>query len=225
MGSDLDEMTARMRKLAGKGPSRAKALREPHTSIAKVMQDRGRKNSRTKGNSYELRIAKAFAQWSGEHIRRTPQSGGWSNAKFGVSADLVCDNPKWPFHIECKKREGWHLDDLITGIRPDDTRSIEAWWKQTVDSCPKKGYTKKGYTTTPMLVFARNRGPSLVMMRAWDLHNLDLDPTELPLFTVQSSAKLGDSTYDDRVVLTLDTFFANVRPPKHTKNHKKWSPT
>ena len=157
--NDLDAMTARMRKLAGKGPSRAKALREPITSIAKVMQDRGRKNSRTKGNSYELRIAKAFAQWSGEHIRRTPQSGGWSNAKFGVSADLVCDNPKWPFSVEVKKREGWHLDDLITGIRPDDSRSIEAWWKQTVDSCPKKGYT-----TTPMLVFARNRGPNLVMM-------------------------------------------------------------
>jgi hypothetical protein len=118
----LDVMREKLRAASGKGPSRKKALREPVTSINKVLSDRERKNSRVKGSTFELAVAKAWAKWSGEHVRRTPQSGGWSNAKFGVTADLVCDAKRWPFHIECFTGDTLVL--TIDGYRPISTINI-----------------------------------------------------------------------------------------------------
>jgi len=207
--TDLGALTAKMQKLSGKKPKRAAASQAPVTSIAKVKSARSRKNSRTKGNNYELRIAKRFAAWSGEVVRRTPMSGGWSSAKFGVTGDLVCDNPAFDLHVECKKREGWHLDDLLTGIRPDDSRSIEAWWKQTVESCPEGKMA--------VLVFARNQGPDLVMMIHGDL--VGLGPELAYAASSYPTLVLGA-----RILLTLDAFLAVVRPPKGCKNHKSWRP-
>lgn len=92
----------RLREKSGKGPSRAKAQREPVTSIAKVESDRSRKNSRVKGNRGELDVAKMFSLWSGEIVKRTPGSGGWGGAaEFGTTADLVCRKKSFPFHVEC----------------------------------------------------------------------------------------------------------------------------
>ncbi len=166
---ELSALKTELREAAGKGASRGKAGREPVTSIAKVQADRDRKNSRVKGCRGELDVAAAFARWSGEVVRRTPGSGGWSNAKFGVTADLVCVNKAFPFHVEVKHREGWTLDDLVTGARSDHDKSIVQWWKQCVDSCPK--FRQVGSATElakePLLVFRRNRQPWLVMMR-WD---------------------------------------------------------
>lgn len=160
------DLKQRLREASGKGPSRGKAGREPVTSIIKVEADRSRKNSRTKGNRAELNVAEMFSRWSGEVVRRTPQSGGWSSAKFGVTADLVCANPAFPFHVEVKHREGWTLDDLVTGVRREHDKSIVQWWKQCVESCPRpkrKLYDK--FDKEPLLVFRRNRQPWLVMFR------------------------------------------------------------
>lgn len=211
--SDLEEMRERMRKRAGKGARRKAAVREPETSIGKVerARDRKRKNSRTKGSNYERKIAKKWTAWSGEHIRRTPQSGGWSTARFGVTGDLVCDNPSFPFHIECKKREGWCLDDLLTGVRVRDTRSVMAWWEQTLKSCPPG--------KQPVLVFARNNQPDLMMLRQSYFVKLcgkDFTVEFLPHFTFALDSGVV-------VILALDDFFAKVRPPKGCAHRKGWS--
>lgn len=163
---DVRLLKGRLRDRAGKGVSRGKAGREPVTSVAKVEADRLRKNSRAKGNRAELDVAEMFSRWCGEVVRRTPGSGGWSNAKFGVTADLVCANRAFPYHCEVKHREGWTLDDLVTGVRKEHDKSIVQWWKQCVESCPQ-GKTKQGvaiFTKVPLLVFRRNRQPWLVMM-------------------------------------------------------------
>jgi hypothetical protein len=98
----LERTKDNLRAKAGKGPSRNQAQGEPITSIAKVESDRGRKNSRLKGNRGELDVAKVFSKWCGELVRRTPGSGGWGGAKeFGTTADLVCSNKAFPFHVEC----------------------------------------------------------------------------------------------------------------------------
>lgn len=161
----VSEMKRRLRGVAGKGSSQAKALRAPVTSIAKVEADRGRKNSRVKGSRAELDVARMFSEWCGEEVRRTPLSGGWSNARFGVTADLVCANPAWPFHCEVKHRERWCLDDLVTGRRSDGTESVVQWWLQCVRSCPTvPGFAgSKRFAKQPLLVFRRNRQPWLVM--------------------------------------------------------------
>lgn len=168
VAKDLDALKTALRVSSGKGSSRGKAGREPVTSIAKVESDRGRKNSRVKGNRAELDVAEMFSRWCGEVVRRTPGSGGWSNAKFGVTADLVCANRAFPYHVEVKHREGWALDDLVTGVRKEHDKSIVQWWKQCVESCPKMGNVvtsvARELAKEPLLVFRRNRQPWLVMM-------------------------------------------------------------
>jgi hypothetical protein len=61
-----------------------------------------RKNSRAKGCSFELQVAKLVQAWYGGTWKRTPLSGGWSKGKgdFDVAGDLVCDL-KHRLHVEC----------------------------------------------------------------------------------------------------------------------------
>lgn len=207
------ELKARLREASGKGPSRGKAGREPVTSIAKVEADRSRKNSRTKGNRAELDVAEMFSRWSGEVVRRTPQSGGWSSAKFGVTADLVCANPAFPFHVECKHRENWVLDDLVTGVRQEHDKSIVQWWKQCVESCPKKNGL---YTKEPLLVFRRNRQPWLVMLR---------DPLpDMPSRRVGvASFTIGFDTEPNVLVRLLSEFIRLQPVPRGLANYRKTS--
>lgn len=199
----LDRQKEKLRKTAGKGPSRSKAQREPKTSIEKVLSDRSRKNSRTKGNRGELDVAKMFSLWSGELVRRTPMSGGWSNAKFGVTADLVCSNKKFPFHVEVKHREGWTLDDLVTGARTEHDKSIVQWWKQCTESCPNG--------KLPVLVFRRNRQPWLVM--TWSELTSMRDGIVVTWITLDGvSRKLG--------IMLLSAFLEDIEVPHGLKNHR-----
>jgi hypothetical protein len=200
----LARVKAELRKKAGKGPSRSKALREPHTSIAKVEQDRSRKNSRVKGNRGELDVAKAFSLWCGEIVKRTPGSGGWGGAaEFGTTADLVCRKKAFPFHIEVKHREGWVLDDLVTGVRKEHDKSIVQWWKQCTETCPKG--------KLPVLVFRRNHQPWLVMTQS-ELTSMR-DGTMVTWVTLDGlRRKVG--------VMLLSTFLEGVEVPYGLKNHR-----
>lgn len=214
--SDLERMQRKLRALAGRGATRAAAAYEPVVSFAKVEQRRDKKNSHAKGSSYERKIAKKLATWSGEHIRRTPQSGGWSSARFGVTGDLVCANEKWPFHVECKKREGWCLDDLITGARARDTRSIAAWWTQTVSTCPPGKW--------PTLIFARNNQPDLMLMLSADYSKAtgrDCTAEFLPMLRFSFDGLSHGN--GDVVILALDDYLAKAKPPKGCKNRKSHS--
>ena len=202
-------MKERLRKEAGKGPSRTKAQRAPITSIAKVVQDRSRKNSRRKGNRNELDIAKVFSNWSGELVRRTPGSGGWSTAKFGVTADLVCPNKAFPFHVEVKNRDGWLLDDLVTGAREDHDKSILQWWIQCVTTCPGD--------KIPMLVFRRARQPWLAMIVTSSMPGVTM------LKNVVSTS-MGDEVnigFRDVSVVLLSSFLDAAVVPKGLKNYNK----
>jgi len=217
---DVRSLKARLRESAGKGASRGKAGREPVTSVAKVESDRARKNSRVKGTRAELDVAEMFSRWCGEVVRRTPGSGGWSSAKFGVTADLVCPNKRFPFHVEVKHREGWTLDDLVTGARREHDKSITQWWRQCVESCPKTVDDANRIDTRgrvllkkePLLVFRRNRQPWLVMMRR---HNplavhVDVAVFELPYVDAPSVA-----------VMRLDVFLDLEPVPRGLKNHRR----
>lgn len=201
----LTRTKEKLRKTSGKRPSRAKAQREPQTSIAKVESDRSRKNSRTKGNRGELDVAEVFSKWCGEVIRRTPGSGGWGGAKeFGTTADLVCKKKAFPFHVEVKHREGWVLDDLVTGARKEHDKSIKQWWIQCNESCPNG--------KMPVLVFRRNRQPWLVLTHAVLASPVE-DVITLWLTTGGPPRKVS--------VMTLSAFLANVSVPCGLNNHRK----
>lgn len=117
-------------------------------------------NGRRKGANYELKIAKLFGEAFGMEFRRTPLSGGWAKGNPGVSGDLVCmdlDPGAFPWHIECKRQEGWKLESIFT----DKKEWLNTWWKQASDECPKG--------KRPVLVFGRNRVPDLAMCKYYDI--------------------------------------------------------
>ena len=78
-------------------------------------------NSKAKGSSYELKIAKQLTAWSGYEFNRTPMSGGlrWQEDN-NISGDIVPPAElKFPFSVECKKREiDWDFDFLLKGTSP-----------------------------------------------------------------------------------------------------------
>lgn len=220
-GAALRSLKKKLRSGAGKGPSRGKAGRGPVTSVAKVEADRGRKNSRTKGSRAELDVAEMFSRWGGEVVRRTPLSGGWSSAKFGVTADLVCANPAFPFHVEVKHREGWVLDDLVTGVRNQHDKSVHQWWAQCLKSCPKRTSAADHgpiiFLKTPLLVFRRNHLPWMVMMQAEACEHDDVAASfTLPV----TSAGRPSSVVSSRVsVMLLGTFLELEPVPAGLANH------
>lgn len=219
---DLDKMRAKLAQISGKNARRSEQ-REPKRKTADAIvwnreRSKSAKRSKNKGSSYERKIAAKFSTWSGEVIKRTPQSGGWgSGSDFGVSGDLVCANPSFFYHIECKKREGWGLEDLLTGVRKRHSKSIIEWWDQTTKTCPAG--------KLPMLVFARNNVTDLCMLRRGDIrrvakHDFTLDFLPHFPFEMEGTVK-GDGPV---VIFALNDFLLKVRPPKGTKNRKKWKP-
>lgn len=205
----------KLRAKAGKGSSNGKAAREPVTSVARVMSARERKNSRTKGSRAELDVAKMFSKWCGEVVRRTPMSGGWSNARFGVTADLVCTKKAFP-HVEIKHHEEWFLDDLVTGAREDHKTSIRQWWIQCVESCPKAdGRLAK----LPLLVFRRNRQPWLVMLPRQALPYLAGVDFNYVEYWWQGFPDLTLDNVTNVIVMRLDSFLDTIEVPKGLRNH------
>lgn len=116
-----------------------------------------RKNSRAKGKTYERLVAKELGGWWGEPFRSTPGSGAlhWEQDSR-VAGDIVAPvDSKFPFTVECKKREGWYFDGLI-----NETGEIPSWWQQALEDAAR-------VDREPLLVFSKNRAPSYVMMH-WE---------------------------------------------------------
>lgn len=124
-----------------------------------------RKNSRSKGKGYERLVAKKLGEWWGEPFRSTPGSGALHWEKDNrVAGDIVAPvDSKFPFTVECKKREGWYFDALI-----NQTGEIPSWWQQSIDD-------GKRVDREPILIFSKNRAPNYVMLH-WELfERLGLD--------------------------------------------------
>jgi hypothetical protein len=121
-----------------------------HVMMAKI-------NSRSKGARAERKLAKLFAVWWGADFARTPLSGGFSTKQFredwNAAGDLVTPDPSFPFCVESKHVEGWHIEQLLTAPRSD----IYRWWFQTTQETPE------GHL--PLLVFTRNRQPYFFIMK------------------------------------------------------------
>ena len=127
------------------------------TKKAKKKHSR-RIHSGRKGKRAERALLDPLTAWWGYKFHRTPSSGAWGtqhkNEEF--SQDVICDDPNFPYDIEVKHCEGWHLEKLLTAPKND----IYRWWKQAVDQC---AYDKK-----PMLCFKKNRHPFIVATRIDD---------------------------------------------------------
>lgn len=150
------------------------------------------KNSRDKGNSFELLVAKAFNQHFAPHkFRRTPLSGGWSD-KADAKGDIVCidDKSDFLYCVECKNAEGWTLESLFT----DKHKWFDDWWTQAISECPKG--------KIPMLVFTRNHMPAFAAM--WACHCNDY----LYAYPITYIQKIHGN---DMVIGRFDEFLTNLK--------------
>jgi hypothetical protein len=106
------------------------------------------KNSKAKGNGFELTVAKMFTEWSGHKFMRTPMSGAIHNFNDKrVISDIVppLSVGEFPFSIECKNQEvPWDLDFILIG-----TSKIWEFWEQASGDA-------KSENLEPLLVFKKN---------------------------------------------------------------------
>lgn len=115
--------------------------------------------SRRKGSRTEREVARLLAEWLGGTWSRVPLSGGWgARRSFGTSGDIITSLPGFPFTIECKACEGWHLEQLFTA---PDRCALAGFWRQTRRQASEAG-------KRPLLVFTRNFQPLYAMLRADD---------------------------------------------------------
>lgn len=116
------------------------------------------KKSKTKGSGYERKVAKMLKSiWPDGDFERTPMSGG-SQLRVGwkLTGDIVTNSSTFDFCVECKKVEGWRLEQLFT----DSTALlIYKWWNQASEQAQ---LIKK----KPMLIFSRNNIEDFVAIKS-----------------------------------------------------------
>lgn len=126
-------------------------------------------NSKQKGSSFELKVAKLLTEWSGQEFHRTPMSGAlhWANDNRVISDIVPPQNlvdEGWPFSIECKKVESsWELNTFVEG-----TAQFWKHWKQCQDDANRE-------SMIPMLVFSKNYRDTYVAITQSTYHTLNLD--------------------------------------------------
>lgn len=124
-------------------------------------------NSKKKGNSFELKVAKMLTEWSGEEFHRTPMSGAlhWENDNR-VLSDIVPPQTLlgWPLSIECKKVEtSWEFSSLIEG-----TALFWRHWEQCWEDSQRENMI-------PMLIFNKNYREIYVAITVDTFQKLELD--------------------------------------------------
>src|SRR6056297_3912339 len=123
-----------------------------------------RKNSRTKGHSFERSVCKLLndklkIETTKYKWKRVPLSGGFDKQNFpGDIYTTGITRFSEMFSIECKFYKTWKLEDLINGNSP---RILE-WWKQASDDAA-------GAEKYPLLIFKKNNSKIYFMIREKDL--------------------------------------------------------
>lgn len=123
----------------------------------KTKKKKKRINSRTKGHSYERKMAKVLSKWSNIEIVRTPGSGSYDK-RGDLAPRQPEDKIKWVFNFEMKNSEQWNFSDLIKGTN-DNTGNygILDYWRQ----CTRDAKISQ---KIPVLVFTKNHEPSYCIL-------------------------------------------------------------
>lgn len=120
-------------------------------------------DSRAKGKAGERELARLFQAWwrqlePGCVFASTPASGGWSTpamrGEFLVAGDLCTTARRWPWTVECKRREGFSERELRAGRRSP----VWSWWAQCCRAAAEEG-------REPLLCFRRSREPWRALVR------------------------------------------------------------
>ncbi len=121
------------------------------------MAGKKRVNGKQKGNRGERQAYKILADWWGSKFTKTPGSGAFATitqrGDLNVAGDVSTEDPTFPFCVEVKWRESWHMEQLIKS----DECELWDWWEQTKRDAELAG-------KEPLLMFKRNHQPWYYMM-------------------------------------------------------------
>lgn len=138
-------------------------------------------NSKTKGSTFERKLAKMLSEWSGQEFHRTPMSGAlhWANDKRVISDIVppqVLVDAGWPFSIEAKCVEcSWEFNTFMEGT----SVTLQQHWKQCYEDSQREGLL-------PMLVFKKNRRDVYMMITESLFKELDIEPASYITVKTQS---------------------------------------
>lgn len=156
-------------------------------------------NSKQKGSNFERLVSKQLSAWYGEDFHRTPGSGNlhsWGS-DVRVRSDIVPPpDSTFPFSVECKKHEGWNLDQIV-----NSKGDFFNWWAQ----CSRDADEVK---KIPLLLFSKNRSPLYFAMRETEYFKIPF-PKKTPILgglSIPVIVGLADSLFlVDRA--TIDSIF------------------
>lgn len=163
------------------------------------------RNSKSKGNRYELQIAKTLTKWWGHEFNRVPQSGGlgWERDNR-IAGDIVPGpNADFPFTVEAKHREGgWTLESIILG-----RHDIKNWWAQVVRD-------SREVDTIPLLMFTRNYAEDFIMIPYKEQIYNDLVEEKQPVMraAIEYEIELTKQTELFDVLVTTQEGFMGFTP-------------
>lgn len=170
------------------------------------------KGSKTKGSSYERKVAKKLSTWWGDEFQRTPASGGlrWKSDNNVIGDIVPSPTANFPFVVECKHQEGgWTLESVIL-----NKLNVKEWWSQVVAD-GRRG--KK----TPLLMFTRNYAEDFVMMPYSEEVYQKLLDREHPLMRTCVAYTEEITGQEERfdVIVTSYTGFTSFEPEYWKKNY------
>lgn len=115
------------------------------------------RSSKNKGNSFERKVASLLQDWwyPGFVFKRTPLSGGALSAKeFNVCGDVVSNDPRFPFVVECKHTKA--ISGLHNLLSPD-SKLLQFWEQAKTQADQLVGFKY------PLLVFRWNNSQIFCM--------------------------------------------------------------
>lgn len=147
--------------------------------------------SRRKGVGAERALARRFAEWWKGQVQRTPMSGAY-DPEWRLAGDLMFVDP-WPFEVEIRNRENWHLEQLF---ETPQVGPIPKWLEE-IDGRAHMSHLR------PMLIVRRNFVPALLCIRIDDLNSMRWQRGRADIVCVP---------HPKWVIMALETFFVRVTP-------------
>lgn len=194
-------------------------------------------NSRNKGNRFEREVAKILSDAWGFKFVRTPNSGAFKGL---APADIIPeDKAQWDsccFHIECKARKGWSLEQLISSKKKCPV--LEWWFDEEAKQVEARG--AKFYDKAMLLIFTKNHDDTYVMFSLGDSANYNPDVPLNSVIVIRNTFvpipwyKTVNGSFinfvykhtNDRVyyfrIMTLKDFLANVKYEDLKFQYETW---
>lgn len=117
---------------------------------------------REKGKRFERKVVKILNKHLSEDLQeefhRVPASGGYHHLKSAnMYGDIFTDYQEWPFIIECKHREAWNFNQLMS----NSCKEFDNWCEQVKNDC-QRFLEEHNQTKIPIIFFTRNQAPTYI---------------------------------------------------------------